>query len=79
MAVSTFALVRHGIRGLIQWRTGFVFGLSGMLSAKHPEVVQELAAKWEAIAKQNGVIPFRQIMDIYYNKNLVMNAHLAIQ
>jgi hypothetical protein len=25
------------------------------------------------------VIPFRQIMDIYYNKNLVMNAHLAIQ
>jgi hypothetical protein len=49
------------------------------LSAKHPDVVQELAAKWEAIAKQNGVIPFRQIMDIYYNKNLVMNAHLAIQ
>jgi uncharacterized membrane protein YfcA len=33
MAASTFALVRHGIRGLIQWRTGFVFGLSGMLSA----------------------------------------------
>jgi hypothetical protein len=79
MAASTFALVRHGIRGLIQWRTGFVFGLSGMLSAKHPEVVQRLSTQWEAIAKENGVIPFRQIMDIYYNKNLVMNAHLAIQ
>ena len=49
------------------------------LSAQHPEVVQELEAKWQAIATQNGVIPFRQIMDIYYNKNLVMNAHLAIQ
>lgn len=33
MAASTFALVRHGVRGLIQWRTGFVFGSSGMLSA----------------------------------------------
>ena len=49
------------------------------LSAQHPDVVQELEAKWQAIATQNGVIPFRQIMDIYYNKNLVMNAHLAIQ
>jgi arylsulfatase len=49
------------------------------LSAKHPEVVKELTAKWEEIAKQNGVIPFRQIMNIYENKNMVMNAYLAIQ
>lgn len=32
-AASAFALVRHGMRGHIQWRTGFIFGLSGMLSA----------------------------------------------
>lgn len=32
-AASAFALVRHGMRGHIQWRTGFVFGISGMLSA----------------------------------------------
>ena len=49
------------------------------LSENHPEVVQELAAQWEEIATQNGVIPFRQIMNIYDNKNLVMNAYLAIQ
>ena len=49
------------------------------LSAKHPEVVKELTAKWEEIAKTNGVIPFRQIMNIYENKNMVMNAYLAIQ
>jgi arylsulfatase len=49
------------------------------LSSKHPDVVQELSAKWEEIAAKNGVIPFRQIMNIYDNKNLVMNAYLAIQ
>ena len=49
------------------------------LSAKHPQIVLELTRKWEEIAKENGVIPFRQIMDIYDNKNLVMNAYLAIQ
>lgn len=32
-AASAFALVRHGLRGFIQWRSGFVFGSSGMLSA----------------------------------------------
>ena len=32
-AASAFALVRHGMRGHIQWRTGFIFGISGMLSA----------------------------------------------
>lgn len=79
MAASTFALVRHGIRDLIQWRTGFVFGLSGMLSAKQPDVVKDLSARWEKIADENGVIPFRQIMEIYDKKNLVMNAYLAIQ
>ena len=30
---SSFALVRHGMRGRIPWRTGFIFGISGMLSA----------------------------------------------
>jgi hypothetical protein len=32
-AASSFALIRHGMRGHIQWRTGFIFGFSGMLSA----------------------------------------------
>ena len=30
---SAFALISHGMRGHIQWRTGFIFGISGMLSA----------------------------------------------
>lgn len=49
------------------------------LSAEHPDIVREMSENWERIANQNGVIPFRQIMDIYDNKNLVMNAYLAIQ
>jgi arylsulfatase len=49
------------------------------LSSQHPDIVKDLSEKWEKIAKENGVIPFRQIMDIYDNKNLVMNAYLAIQ
>lgn len=49
------------------------------LSSKYPEVVKNLSDAWEKIAKDNGVIPFRNIMDIYDNKNLVMNAYLAIQ
>lgn len=32
-AASAFALIRHGMRGHVQWRTGFIFGTSGMLSA----------------------------------------------
>ena len=32
-AASSFALIRHGMRGHIQWRTGLIFGFSGMLSA----------------------------------------------
>jgi hypothetical protein len=31
-AASLLALIRHGMRGLIQWRTGLIFGTSGMLS-----------------------------------------------
>lgn len=49
------------------------------VSAKHSDVVKDLSAQWEKIADENGVIPFRQIMEIYDNKNLVMNAYLAIQ
>jgi arylsulfatase len=49
------------------------------LSSQHPDIVKDLSEKWEKIAKENGVIPFRQIMNIYDNKNLVMNAYLAIQ
>ena len=30
---STFALIRHGWRGLIQWRIGFIFGISGIVSS----------------------------------------------
>jgi uncharacterized protein len=34
VAVATaIALVSHGMRGHIKWRTGFIFGISGMLSA----------------------------------------------
>lgn len=34
VAVATaFGLIGHGMRGHIQWRTGFIFGISGMLSA----------------------------------------------
>jgi uncharacterized membrane protein YfcA len=32
-AASSFALIRHGMRGHIQWRTGLIFGFSGMISA----------------------------------------------
>jgi len=32
-AASIFALVRHGARGHIQWKTGFIFGPFGMLGA----------------------------------------------
>jgi uncharacterized membrane protein YfcA len=32
-AASSFALIRHGMRGHIQWRTGLIFGSSGMISA----------------------------------------------
>jgi uncharacterized membrane protein YfcA len=30
---SSFALIRHRMRGQIPWRTGLIFGISGMLSA----------------------------------------------
>ena len=34
VAVATaFGLIGHGMRGHMQWRTGFIFGISGMLSA----------------------------------------------
>lgn len=33
MVASMFALVRYGKFGLIQWRVGFIFGFSGMLTA----------------------------------------------
>lgn len=33
VVATAFGLIGHGMRGHIQWRTGFIFGISGMLSA----------------------------------------------
>jgi arylsulfatase len=40
------------------------------LSKANPDVVTELTAEWEKLAKQYGVIPFRKTLEIYHKQGI---------